>query len=340
MYKEVFYLKLVILANVLRVNPLKEKVRRIKISMKNLIFKNVIVEMLVIEGIPYFNPYHVGMCLGLSDSTIRDHVAGMNEKQVKKLKNSDVDNSDIRRLNNAGENFLTEAGLYKLIFKSNREQAEQFQDWVTDEVLPQIRQTGSYLSPMERLRLDLFSDDKTVVVQAHKRLLALETTPLLEQIEEQAPKVAFADAIAGSRLDLFSDDKTVVVQAHKRLLALETTPLLEQIEEQAPKVAFADAIAGSDTLIYISDLAKLLAQNGVDTGPNRLFDYLRDNGYLIKRYGETRNLPTQRSIELGILQLVETLGSKPNGEKVIRRKSMVTPKGQVYFLNKFLKEGK
>lgn len=261
--------------------------------MKNLIFKNVIVEMLVIEGIPYFNPYHVGMCLGLSDSTIRDHVAGMNEKQVKKLKNSDVDNSDIRRLNNAGENFLTEAGLYKLIFKSNREQAEQFQDWVTDEVLPQIRQTGSYLSPMERLRLDLFSDDKTVVVQAHKRLLALETTPLLEQIEEQAPKVAFADAIAGS-----------------------------------------------DTLIYISDLAKLLAQNGVDTGPNRLFDYLRDNGYLIKRYGETRNLPTQRSIELGILQLVETLGSKPNGEKVIRRKSMVTPKGQVYFLNKFLKEGK
>lgn len=233
------------------------------------------------------------MCLGLSDSTIRDHVAGMNEKQVKKLKNSDVDNSDIRRLNNAGENFLTEAGLYKLIFKSNREQAEQFQDWVTDEVLPQIRQTGSYLSPMERLRLDLFSDDKTVVVQAHKRLLALETTPLLEQIEEQAPKVAFADAIAGS-----------------------------------------------NTLIYISDLAKLLAQNGIDTGPNRLFDYLRDNGYLIKRYGETRNLPTQRSIELGILQLVETLGSKPNGEKVIRRKSMVTPKGQVYFLNKFLKEGK
>ncbi|NCE78322.1 phage antirepressor Ant [Turicibacter sp. TS3] len=292
MYKEVFYLKLVILANVLRVNRLK-KVRRIKISMKNLIFKNVIVEMLVIEGIPYFNPYHVGMCLGLSDSTIRDHVAGMNEKQVKKLKNSDVDNSDIRRLNNAGENFLTEAGLYKLIFKSNREQAEQFQDWVTDEVLPQIRQTGSYLSPMERLRLDLFSDDKTVVVQAHKRLLALETTPLLEQIEEQAPKVAFADAIAGS-----------------------------------------------NTLIYISDLAKLLAQNGIDTGPNRLFDYLRDNGYLIKRYGETRNLPTQRSIELGILQLVETLGSKPNGEKVIRRKSMVTPKGQVYFLNKFLKEGK
>ncbi len=292
MYKEVFYLKLVILANVLSVKKIK-KVRRIKISMKNLIFKNVIVEMLVIEGIPYFNPYHVGMCLGLSDSTIRDHVAGMNEKQVKKLKNSDVDNSDIRRLNNAGENFLTEAGLYKLIFKSNREQAEQFQDWVTDEVLPQIRQTGSYLSPMERLRLDLFSDDKTVVVQAHKRLLALETTPLLEQIEEQAPKVAFADAIAGS-----------------------------------------------NTLIYISDLAKLLAQNGIDTGPNRLFDYLRDNGYLIKRYGETRNLPTQRSIELGILQLVETLGSKPNGEKVIRRKSMVTPKGQVYFLNKFLKEGK
>ncbi|MDE5977305.1 MAG: phage antirepressor KilAC domain-containing protein [Turicibacter sp.] len=261
--------------------------------MKNLIFKNVIVEMLMIEGIPYFNPYHVGMCLGLSDSTIRDHIANMNERQVRKLKNSDVDNSDIRKLNNAGENFLTEAGLYKLIFKSNREQAEQFQDWVTDEVLPQIRQTGSYLSPTERLRLDLFSDDKAIVAQAHKRLVELETAPLLEQLEEQAPKVEFANAVGCS-----------------------------------------------GTLIYISELANLLAQNGVNTGPKRLFEYLRENGYLIKRHGITRNLPTQRSIELGIIRLVEHPYKKANGEKGLNRLSMITPKGQQYFMKKFLSEEK
>ena len=89
-----------------------------------------------------FNPYHVGECLGIKN--VRDNLMNMNEKQVIKLTNSDVGNTDIRKLNNAGENFLTESGVYKLIFKSRKEEAERFQDWVTDEVLPSIRQTGEY----------------------------------------------------------------------------------------------------------------------------------------------------------------------------------------------------
>lgn len=115
--------------------------------MNNLmVFENKKVEVFELNGQVLFNPYHCGECLELADSSIRDVVRKMNDKQVVKLKNSDVVNSNIRKLNNAGENFLTESGVYKLIFKSKKKQAEKFQDWVTDEVLPQIRKTGSYQS--------------------------------------------------------------------------------------------------------------------------------------------------------------------------------------------------
>lgn len=109
-----------------------------------LVFEGHSVEVFELNGQILFNPYHVGECLGISNSAIRDSISTMNEKQVIKLKNSDVDSTDIRKLNNAGENFLTESGVYKLIFKSRKAEAERFQDWVTDEVLPSIRKTGSY----------------------------------------------------------------------------------------------------------------------------------------------------------------------------------------------------
>ena len=107
-------------------------------------FENHNVEVFEWNGQVLFNPYHCGECLELAESSIRDAVRKMNDKQVIKLKNSDVVNSNIRKLNNAGENFLTESGVYKLIFKSKKKEAERFQDWVTDEVLPHIRKTGSY----------------------------------------------------------------------------------------------------------------------------------------------------------------------------------------------------
>ncbi|WP_343118413.1 BRO-N domain-containing protein, partial [Clostridioides difficile] len=91
-----------------------------------------------------FNPYHCGNCLGISNEGVRKAITRMNENQVIKLTNSIVTDSHIRKLHNTGENFLTESGVYKLIFKSKKEEAEKFQDWVTDEVLPAIRQTGQY----------------------------------------------------------------------------------------------------------------------------------------------------------------------------------------------------
>lgn len=120
-----------------------------------MIFEGHEVEVLEVEGRVLFNPYHVGECLGLSDSAVRMAISKMTEAQVIKLKNSDVNKTDsrensklqnmhFRKLNNAGENFLTESGVYKLVFKSHKPNAEAFTDWIADEVLPAIRKHGIY----------------------------------------------------------------------------------------------------------------------------------------------------------------------------------------------------
>lgn len=102
------------------------------------------VEVLELDGEAYFNPYDVGACLGLARSSVLNHIASMNDKQVKLLKNSNIRKKDIRKLHNTGEKFLTESGVYKLAFRSTKPNAEKFSDWVTDEVLPAIRKTGRY----------------------------------------------------------------------------------------------------------------------------------------------------------------------------------------------------
>lgn len=107
-------------------------------------FEGKEIEVFEFEGRILFNSKDVANCLDIKN--INENIRLMNEKQVVKLRNSDISSTDIRKLNNAGENFLTESGVYKLIFKSRKEEAEKFQDWVSDEVLPQIRQTGAYIT--------------------------------------------------------------------------------------------------------------------------------------------------------------------------------------------------
>ena len=112
--------------------------------MKNemMVFEGRKVEVFEFDGKVLFNPKHVAECLDIADvnSSIRD----MSDKQVVKLTNSNMHSMHFRKLHNTGENFLTESGVYKLIFKSRKPEAEKFQDWITDEVLPSIRKTGSY----------------------------------------------------------------------------------------------------------------------------------------------------------------------------------------------------
>ena len=122
---------------------------------------------------------------------------------------------------------------------------------------------------------------------------------------------------------------TALKEEQEKRKALQT-----QIAEQKPKVIFAEAVSASKTSILIGDLAKILKQNGIDIGQKRLFAWLRDNGYLIKG-GSSKNMPTQRAMEMGLFVVKE--GSYVNGEgvNVTTKTTKLTGKGQIYFINKF-----
>ena len=107
-------------------------------------------------------------------------------------------------------------------------------------------------------------------------------------------------------------------------------------ERMKPKEIFADAVAASHTAILIGDLAKLLKQNGVETGQKRLFVWMREHGYLIKRQGADWNMPTQKSMEMGLFEVKESTVNNPDGSVRINKTTKVTGKGQQYFINKFL----
>lgn len=118
-------------------------------------------------------------------------------------------------------------------------------------------------------------------------------------------------------------------------LTVDLNKLQLEMQEQKPKVAFADAVNTSRTSILIGDLAKLIKQNGYDIGQNRLFEWLRDNNFLIKS-GERKNMPTQKSMELGLFEVKERSILNPNGSNRLTRTTKVTGKGQIYFINKFV----
>ena len=111
-----------------------------------------------------------------------------------------------------------------------------------------------------------------------------------------------------------------------------------QIETQKPKVLFAESVESSKTSILIRELAVLLKQNGIDTGERRLYTWLRENGYLVRRHGSDRNMPTQRSMNLGLFEVKETPIHHNSGDIKVGKTTKVTGKGQVYFINKFLSE--
>lgn len=128
-----------------------------------MIFEGNEVEVFEWNGKVLFNPRHVGECLDISPEGVRKAITRMNENQVIKLTNSKVTDSNFRKLHNTGENFLTESGVYKLIFKSKKKEAEKFQDWVTDEVLPSIRKHGMYAT-------DYLLNDPDLMIKAANKI--------------------------------------------------------------------------------------------------------------------------------------------------------------------------
>lgn len=134
------------------------------------------------------------------------------------------------------------------------------------------------------------------------------------------------------------NDPQEVVKRGYAILQNENTQLKLENEQMKPKALFADAVSVSKTTILVSELAKILRQNGVNIGANRLFAWMRENGYLISRKGTDWNMPTQRSMELGLFNIKETTITHSDGHTTISKTTKVTGKGQQYFINKFLKD--
>ncbi|HBH1505722.1 TPA: phage antirepressor KilAC domain-containing protein [Clostridioides difficile] len=149
------------------------------------------------------------------------------------------------------------------------------------------------------------------------------------ELKEQQPKLPTTYKEALQQL--------LIEVEEKEQLQLENQEKDKVIQLQQPKVLFADLVASSDNSILVGELAKLLRQNGIDTGQNRLFDWLRNNGYLIKRKGEDYNTPTQKSVDLGVIETKEGTRVHPDGHTSITKTPKITGKGQIYFINKFKK---
>lgn len=182
---------------------------------------------------------------------------------------------------------ISEPGLYRLVMKSRKPEAKEFQRWVTHEVLPQIRKTGGYIAASE--------SDSDEDIMARAVLVAQKT---IKQKNQQ------------------------IAEQQTRIVELE------------PKARFADAVAASDDTCLIGELAKMLLQNGIPVGQNRLFRLLRAEGYLGKS-GSNRNIPTQRAMELGLFRIKETTVTHADGHTTVSRTPKVTGKGQRYFIDRY-----
>lgn len=182
---------------------------------------------------------------------------------------------------------ISEPGLYRLVMRSRKPEAKEFQRWVTHEVLPAIRKTGGYIPTTDA------DDDMTILAKA---------------------------VMIGQR----------TMEAQKRKIAEQQT----RIVELEPKARFADAVAASDGTCLVGELAKMLRQNGMDIGQNRLFRLLQADGYLGKS-GSNRNVPTQRAMDLGLFRIKETTVTHADGHTTVSRTPKVTGKGQRYFIDRY-----
>ena len=137
--------------------------------------------------------------------------------------------------------------------------------------------------------------------------------------------------------DELLDNPDLIIKMATRLKEekAKNKELEDKMKEDKPKVLFADAVATSQSSILVGDLAKILKQNGIETGQKRLFSKLRDEGYLIKQNGMSYNMPTQKSMELELFEIKETAVTHADGHTTINKTPKVTGKGQIYFINKF-----
>lgn len=234
-------------------------------------------------GEPWFVAKDVCDILGMSNPSMA--VTALNKDEVAQIDPKDYLGSENR--SNQAVNIVSEPGLYKLIMRSRKPEAKEFQRWVTHEVLPSIRKTGGYIPTSE--------SDSDEDIMARAVLVAQKT---IKQKNQQ------------------------IAEQQTRIVELE------------PKARFADAVAASDGTCLVGELAKMLRQNGMDIGQNRLFRLLQADGYLGKS-GSNRNVPTQRAMDLGLFRIKETTVTHADGHTTVSRTPKVTGKGQRYFIDRY-----
>ena len=243
-------------------------------------FKGASLRALTDEaGEPWFVAKDACDILGNDTNHLRE---ALDDDEITNLRNSEVWNQPGR-----APLIISEPGLYKLIMRSRKPEAKEFQRWVTHEVLPQIRRTGGYIHTT-----DTDSDEDILA----KAVLVAQKT-----IEHKNRQIAEKDA---------------------------------QIKALEPKALFADAVAASDGTCLVGELAKMLRQNGLNIGQNRLFRLLRDDGFF-GRSGSNRNVPTQKAMDLGLFRIKETAVTHSDGHVTISRTPKVTGKGQRYFIARY-----
>ncbi|SQI23466.1 putative anti-repressor protein [Corynebacterium renale] len=169
----------------------------------------------------------------------------------------------------------------------------------------------------------------------------LETAQEFERVvfEEVLPSIRkHGGYLTPSKLEdvLLNPDTLIQLAQNLKAEQEKSKALAAKIERDRPKTVFADAVATSSSTILVGDLAKILRGNGVDIGANRLFAWLRDNKFLISRRGQDWNMPTQRSMDLGLFQIKETAVTHADGHVTVSKTPKVTGKGQRYFIDKFL----
>jgi anti-repressor protein len=245
-----------------------------------------------IDGKAHFPATTAADMLGYSNphKAIGDHCRYLTKREVPHPQNPDK---------TIEMNFIPEGDLYRLIARSQLPEAERFEVWVFDDVLPSIRRHGVYATPAAA---EAMMNDPDAMIRLFEQIK-------MERLEKEAMRIEKENLMIAS------------VQKDLALLA------------QAPKVLFADSVAGSADGITVREMAKLLNQNGIQTGEKRLYDWLREKEYVIKD-GRDRNRPTQKSMDLKIMCVRESTRVSPNGNPHIDSVTLITGKGQVYLMNK------
>lgn len=191
---------------------------------------------------------------------------------------------------------------------------------LNDKTSPSFGQRGATLINESGL-YSLVLSSKLESAKRFKRWITADVLPALRRAGSYSMNIP---KTLPEALRAYADE----VEQHNKTRAL--------VEAQRPKVLFADAVSTSDTDILVGDLAKLLNQNGYAVGQNRLFEQLRNDGYLISRKGNSYNMPTQRAMEMGLFRIKETAITHSDGRVSLNKTPKVTGKGQQYFINRFI----